>query len=127
MGGGRVNHPCLNGVVTQNSRSQFQFPDWRHDADAYVAAVVIICAEPAGGDALHLLDGVEDVKIQPLVAHGAFISLAIGVLPGLAGLDMLQRNALLFCQIQQSRPDKIRPVVHPYIVCVVPNEITRRC
>lgn len=54
-----------------------------------LAAVVIICLEPIGRDVLHLVNAVQDAEVQPFVADSAIVSLYIGVLWGLSGLNMV--------------------------------------
>ncbi len=42
---------------------------------------------------LCLLDGFDDVLVEPFIPDGSVVSLDVGVLLGLAGLDVLDRNA----------------------------------
>ena len=63
---------------------------------------------------LGLLDGFDDVLVQPFVSDGAVVTLDIDVLLRLAGLDVLDGDAPLFGPDQQLATDVFRAVVDPY-------------
>ena len=62
---------------------------------------------------LGLLDGFNDVLVEPFVANRAVVSLDVGVLLRLAGLDVLDRDAPFLGPDQQLPTDVFRAVVDP--------------
>lgn len=83
-------------------------------ADAHVRAVVVVSPEPLRSEVLGLLDGFNDVLVEPFVPNGAVVSLDVGVLLRLAGMDVLDRDALFLSPDQQLATDVFRAVVDPY-------------
>lgn len=63
-----------------------------------------------GGRILHLLDRVEQGPCQPGVTHRPVVTLDIGVLLRLAGLDVLDPDTLLLGSAQQ-HTDVLRAIV----------------
>ena len=66
------------------------------------------------GEVLGLLDGFDDVLVQPFVPDGAVVALDVGVLLWLSGLDALDGNPLFVGPDQQLATDVFRAVVDPY-------------
>jgi hypothetical protein len=56
---------------------------------------MVVGPEPLGGNLLRLLDAFENVQVQPFVPNRPVVALDVGVLLGLAGLDVRQGDALL--------------------------------
>lgn len=63
-------------------------------ANAHVREVFVVSPEPSLGEVLSLLDGFDDVLVEPFVPNGTAVALDIGVLLWLSGLDMLDGNRL---------------------------------
>ena len=63
--------------------------------ERHVRSFVIVGPEPFGGGLLHLLDALEQVLAEPVVAHSAVVALDIGVLLRLAGLDVFDTDTVL--------------------------------
>jgi len=63
---------------------------------------------------LSLLDGFDDVLVQPFVPDGAVVSLDISVLLRLTWLDVLDGNPLFLGPYQQLATDVFGAVVDPY-------------
>ena len=63
---------------------------------------------------LGLLDGFDDVLVEPFVPVGAVVTHDIGVLLRLSGLDMLDDNPMFLSPNQQLAADVFRAVVDPY-------------
>lgn len=57
-------------------------------------SMVVVAVQPVGRHVTHLLQVVEDVAIEHLGTVGLVESFDIGVLRGLARLDMVKGNAL---------------------------------
>ena len=62
---------------------------------------------------MSLLDAFDDVLVEPFVPDGAVEALDIGVLLGLAGLDMLDGYSVFPGPYQQLATDVFRAVVDP--------------
>ena len=67
--------------------------------------VVVVCPEPFRGVILCLLDGFDDVLVEPFMPDGVVAALDIGVLLRLAGLDVLDGDALFLVPAQQLATD----------------------
>ena len=63
---------------------------------------------------LCLLDGFDDVLVEPFVPDRAIVALDVGVLLRLTGLDVLDRDAQFLSPDQQLATDVFRAVVDPY-------------
>ena len=63
---------------------------------------------------LHLLNRFEDVLAQPFAADGAIVTLDIGVLLGLAWLDVFKPNAVFLSPRHQGPADIFWAVVDTY-------------
>ena len=61
---------------------------------AHVLAFVFVGPEPTDGKVLDFIDAGEQVLIQPVIPHGAVVAFDIGMLLGLAGLEVGDRDAL---------------------------------
>ncbi len=75
-----------------------------HESD--VRAAVVVSPEPLRGVILSLplavrLDAFDDVLIEPLMPVRAVVALDLGVLLGLAGLDVLDDNPMLLNPFHQ--------------------------
>jgi hypothetical protein len=57
---------------------------------------------------LCLLDGFDDVLVEPFMSDGAVVALDVGVLLGLAGLDVLDRDATFLSPDQLLATDLFR-------------------
>ena len=75
------------------SRGHFQFLCGYLATDAHVRAVVVVSPEPLRGVILCLLDAFDDVLVEPFMPDGAVVALDLGVLLGLARLDVLNSDA----------------------------------
>ncbi len=71
----------------------------RHTAKAVVWPLLVIFWDPQFGDFAYLLEGIEQVCIQHLLAIGAIESLDKGVLVRLARLDVEQLDLLFFTSL----------------------------
>ena len=80
-------------------------------ADALVGAIVGVSPQPFCGEVLSLLDGFDDVLIQPLVPDRAVVALDVGVLLRLAGLDVPDGDPMLFGPLQQRAADVFGAIV----------------
>ena len=60
---------------------------------------------------LGLLDGFDDVLVQPFVPDGAVVALDVGVLLGLPRLDMQDRNPLFRSPYHQLFTDVFRAII----------------
>lgn len=76
-----------------------------------MGAVVVVAVQPIGHRVTYLLQAVENVAVQHLEVVDLVESLDIGVLRGLAGLDVLQGEALTLSPLDQRLDGEIRPVV----------------
>ena len=65
------------------------------------------------GVILCLLDGFDDVLVEPFVPDGAVVSLDVGVLLRLAWLDVLDRNPMFFSPFSQGFADVFGAIVDP--------------
>lgn len=66
---------------------------------------MVVRPEPLGGNLLDLLDAFENVQVQPFVPDSTIVTLDIGVLLGLTGLDVLNGNALLLSPYSERLAD----------------------
>jgi hypothetical protein len=66
------------------------------------------------GEILSLLDSFDDVLVKPFVLDGAVEAFDIGVLLGLAGLDIMDGNPLFLGPFQLLGADLFRVAIHPY-------------
>ena len=57
-------------------------------------SVFVVLGQPVIGDGLDLFDGVEQVSVEHLGSECPVEAFDVGVLIGLAGLDVVQRYAL---------------------------------
>src|SRR5688500_3159166 len=73
--------------------------------------LAVINCQPLFGEELNLLHSAEEVLIQHFVAVGAIEALDEGVLIGLAGLDVEQRNATLPARLHKAAGDELRTIV----------------
>ncbi len=62
---------------------------------------------------LSLLDAFDDVLVQPFVPDGTVVALDIGVLLGLAGLNVLDGNPMFLSLFHQLFTDVFRAIVNP--------------
>lgn len=62
---------------------------------------------------LCLLDGLDDVLVEPLMPNRPIVALDAGVLLRLAGLDVLDRNPMFLSPFHQLATDVFRVVVDP--------------
>jgi hypothetical protein len=92
---------------------KFQFLGGCDAADAHVRAVVVVSPEPLRGVSCSLLDGFDDVLVEPFMPHGAVVALDVGVLLRLAWLDVLDGNPMFLGPFHQLFTDVFRAVVHP--------------
>ena len=77
-------------------------------ADAQIGEFLVIGPQPSSGDLLHLLDGFKIVKVQTFMPDCPVVALHIGVLLGLARLDVGQGDAL-YRYLEPSRFLSTRP------------------
>ena len=63
---------------------------------------------------LGLLDGFDDVLVEPFMPNRAVVTLDVGVLLGLAGLDVLDANSAFLGPDQQLATDLFRAVIDLY-------------
>jgi hypothetical protein len=85
-----------------------QFLGGRYAADAHVRSFMVVRPSPLCCDLLRLLDGFKQIEPQPFMPDRAVVALDIGILLGLAGLDIGQGYAPLFCPIDQRPADVFR-------------------
>ncbi len=77
-----------------------------------MGSVMVVAMQPIGRHIAHVLQAVEDVAIEHLVAVGLVESLDIGVLSGFARLDVLQGDPLALRPMGgQCVGDELRAVV----------------
>jgi hypothetical protein len=62
---------------------------------------VVVSPEPLRGEVLRLLDAFDDVLVEPFMPNCAVVARDIGILLGLPGLDVLDRNALFLGPFSQ--------------------------
>jgi hypothetical protein len=67
-------------------------------------AVVVVSMEPISRHLAHFLQGLEDPAVQYLGSVGLVESLDIGVLRGLARLNVIEGNALGLVPLPQGWP-----------------------
>ena len=75
--------------------------------------LLVVFRDPQFGDFAHLLDRLEQLGVQCLLAVGAIESLDKGILVRLARLDVEQLNLLSFAPVLKSVGGKFGTVVHP--------------
>jgi hypothetical protein len=68
------------------------------------------------GELLRLLNAFDDVLVEPLMPYSAVITLDIGVLLRLSGLDMVKGNHLFLCPFHEFAAD-IFSAVTPSKLC----------
>ena len=71
----------------------------------------VVSLEPGFGDLAHLLEIVEETAVQHLVAVGPVEALDVGILVGLAGLDVAQLDVVPFASVGELLGDELRAVV----------------
>jgi hypothetical protein len=76
-----------------------------------MGSVVVVAVQPVGRHVTHFLQAVEHVAVEHLGAVGLVESFDIGVLRGLAGLDVLQGDSLALSPLGQGVGDELRAVV----------------
>jgi hypothetical protein len=64
---------------------------------------------------LSLLDGFDDVLVEPFLTYRPTVALDIGVLLGLPGLDVLDGDALLLSPYSERLADVFGAFVDPYL------------
>ena len=69
---------------------------------------------------LGLIDGFDDVLVQPFMPDGAVVALDIGVLLGLSGLDVLYDDATFLGPDQQLATDVFGAIVDSNIAGLSP-------
>lgn len=72
---------------------------------------MIVEPEPVGRVILNLGDRIEEVVAKLVVAHGAVEALDVGVLLRLAGLDVIEANAVFLRPLGQRLTDIFGPIV----------------
>jgi hypothetical protein len=80
-------------------------------ANGHVGAFVIVDVHPARGMLLYLAYALPLVLAQPLVAHGSVESFNIGILLGLARLNVLQLDTPVLSPALDALADVLGPVV----------------
>lgn len=75
-------------------------------------SVFVVLGQPVVGDGLDLPGGVEQPGVEHLGAEGAVEALDVGVLVGLAGLDVVQRDASALGPRDEFAAAHLRSVVH---------------
>lgn len=85
--------------------------DWRDAAEGFVGPLMGVAVQPVDCHVTHLLQVVEHVTVKDFGAVGLAASLDIGVLRGLARLDVLQADALALSPQGQCVGDEIWAVV----------------
>ncbi|KEZ97958.1 hypothetical protein A11M_0108195 [Xanthomonas vasicola pv. vasculorum NCPPB 895] len=74
-------------------------------------SLVVVSMTPVLGHAPNLLERGEHEAIQHFCAEGAVEAFDVGVLGGLAGLDVDQGDAVLLCPLPERGADELRAVV----------------
>ena len=88
-----------------------QFLYWGDATDAHVGSLVVVSPEPVGGGFLNLRDRVKQSLAQSVVTHGAVVALNVGVLLGLAGLDVFHVDVLAAGPVPNGLTQVFRTVV----------------
>ena len=84
-------------------------------------SVLVVLGQPVVGDGLDLLDGIEQPGVEHFGPEGAVEALDVGVLVGLAGLDVVQRDAPALGPRDEFAAGHLRPVIHADgLRCTVP-------
>ena len=89
----------------------FELHSWSDPADAHIGAFVIIAPKPLGGKILYFFKTLEEILIQPIIAHRPVVPFDIAVLLRLARLDIPQVNAFSLGPALQPGADVLRAVV----------------
>lgn len=74
--------------------------------------LMVIAVTPVFGHSANLLQCGEHKPVQYLGAEGAVEAFDIGILGGLAGLDVDQIDAVILGPLFQGQTDEFRAVVH---------------
>jgi hypothetical protein len=72
---------------------------------------MVVSVSPVLGHAAYLIERGEDITIQNFGPKGAVEAFDVGVLSGLARLDVNQLNTVLLSPLAQGCTDKFWPVV----------------
>ena len=99
------NPPIFNGAHPYDFRDCFQFHGGGYAADGHIGPVIVICPEPFCGLILSLLYRFKDILVQPFVPNRAVVAFDIGVLLGLAGLDVFDGDTTPRCPLYQQAAD----------------------
>jgi len=76
-----------------------------------MGSMVVVAVQPVGRHVTHFLQAVEDVAVEHLGSIGLVESFDIGVLRGLAGLDVIEGDTLALSPLGQSSGDEFGAVV----------------
>ncbi len=98
---------------------------WSLRAPRSRATLGVVGREPRVGDLAHLLERVEEVRVEDLFAEVSIEPLDEGVLIGLPGLDVADGNALRRAPVHEGLRGQLGPIVdaHPGGPAVQPNEV----
>lgn len=99
--------PVFKGVQPHYSGGCFQIHDGYYAAYAYVGALFVVNPEPNG-----TLPG-SRYQVSMRGENSAVVTLDVGILPGLAGLDVFLRDVLLLSSFHQSFNDVFRTTTNP--------------
>ena len=80
----------------------------RHTTQCVMWPLFVVTDHPAAGDLSDLLKIPEQMQIQNLIATGAVEAFNVGILIGLAGLDVLNVQTMLFTPGCKVRTQKFR-------------------
>jgi hypothetical protein len=72
----------------------------------------VVHLKPFGAELAHLVEILEHVGVEHFVAEAAVVALDVGVLIGLARLNVTRIDAVVFSPVEQLLGDELRPVVH---------------
>lgn len=84
---------------------------WGNPAKRHVRALMIVGPHLIAGIVLHLLNGLEQVVTEPVVADCPVITFDVVILLWVTGLDMIQPNAWTFRPGDEGAADVFRAVV----------------
>lgn len=112
------NSPFLGGgsvELTQRIALPFaaQLLSRRNSAERHVWALMIVSPEPFSRCVLSPLDRSKKILPKPLVANGSVVALDVGILLGLARMDVLDENSSRLSPRQERAADQFWVVVHP--------------
>lgn len=82
---------------------------------------MVVSPEPARRKIPDLIQRIEQVLAQPVVAYGAVVTLDMRVLLRITGLDKLDVDAVLFCPGFQCKTDVLRVIVTTYLFRLLPR------